>query len=178
MEIASRCQFRKYPTNTLVLRQEDTPTRIFFIKSGRFKVLRKVDFKIPSTHADAHDINFLTKDPTLDDYDKKAVESKLLEIDELTNGDCFADYATILSEPIKYSVVTLIPSEVFIVDRTEFESLGKDFAESFLRFSKMTPDDKDLRRALIEMNRWNFFKDGMTKSIIASKINKTRSFES
>lgn len=41
------------------------------------------------------------------------VESKLLEVDELTNGDCFGDYASILKEPIKYSVVTVIPCEVF-----------------------------------------------------------------
>lgn len=159
------------------MRQEDQPTRIFFIKSGRLKILRKVDFIIPTSHKESHDINFLTQNPTLEDYESKMVESKLLEIDELTNGDCFGDYATILQEPIKYSVVTVIPAEVFIVDKGEFMGLGKDFAESFIRFSKMTPDDKDLRRALIEMNRWNFFKEGMTKSVKANKINKTQSFE-
>jgi len=140
-------------------------------------VLRKVDFKIPTSRKEANDINFLVKDPTLMDYDSKQVESKLLEIDELTNGDCFADYAAILKEPIKYSVVTIIPSEVFRVDIGEFITLGKDFAESFLRFSKMTPDDVDLRRALIEMNRWNFFKNGITMSVKADQVNKKHNFE-
>lgn len=91
----------------------------------------------------------------------------MLEIDELTNGDCFADYAAILKEPIKYTVITDIPSEVFIVDIGEFITLGRDFAESFLKYSKMTPIDTDLRRALIEMNKWNNFKTGVTKSVKA-----------
>ena len=51
------------------------------------------------------------------------------------------------------------------IDIEDFATLGKDFAESFLRFSKMIPSDKDLRIANIEMNRWNNYKDSMTKSI-------------
>lgn len=45
-------------------------------------------------------MNELTRDPTVEEYDKNKVESKLLEIDELSCGDCFAEYATILREAI------------------------------------------------------------------------------
>ena len=95
-----------------------------------------------------------------------------MEIDELTCGDFFADQSAILKEPIKYSVITAISSEVFSVDISDFMKLGREFAEAFLRFSKMTPSDQDLRRALIEMNRWNFYKESLTKSIKAQQINK------
>lgn len=117
------------------------PTSIFFIKSGRFKILRKVDFKIPETSFDASNITQLTRDPTIEDYEKDKVESKLLEIDTLTSGDCFAEQSAILKEPIKYSVITAIAAEVFTVDVADFFKLGREFAEAFLRFSRMTPLD-------------------------------------
>lgn len=82
--------------------------------------MRKVEFKIPESNAEADNLLELIKDPTVEEYDLAKVESKLLEIDELSGGDCFADYATILREPINYSVVTVIPSEVFSLDVDDF----------------------------------------------------------
>ena len=68
-EIAKRCQYKKFPTNTLILRQEDLPTSLFFIKSGRIKVLRKVEFKIPQDRKEVFDVDFLIQDPVLEDYE-------------------------------------------------------------------------------------------------------------
>ena len=45
-------------------------------------------------------INFLIEDPTLEEYDSAKVESKLLEIDELSCGDLFGEYSSILKEAI------------------------------------------------------------------------------
>ena len=92
----------------------------------------------------------------------------MLEIDELTNGDSFGEYASILNEPIKYSVVTCMPCEVLTVDINDFIPLGKDFAEAIIKFSKMIPPDKELRRALVEMNRWTSYREAVTKSIKAN----------
>ena len=133
--------YRRYPTNTLVLRQDDFPESIYFIKAGRIKVLKKVDFKIPSNVKEANKIEFLIQDPVLRDYEEKKVESKLLEIDELTNGDSFAEYAAILKEQIQYSVITCMPSEVITVDIDDFKKLGKNFAEAIIKFSKVIPED-------------------------------------
>lgn len=98
--VANRCHLRKFVTNTLILRQEDMPRSIYFVKAGRIKILRKVEFKIPETNAEAENIKELTRDPTVEEYDQSKVESKLLEIDELSCGDCFAEYASILKEAI------------------------------------------------------------------------------
>ena len=141
------------------------------------KVLRKVDFRIPSTRQEANDPEFLIQEPTIDDYNSKRVESKLLEVDELTNGDVFGDYAAILKEPIKFSVVTIIPAEVFIIDIGDFAHLGKSFAEAFLQFSKVVPEDIDLRQALVEMNKWANFKDGVVRSVKANQINRKQNFD-
>lgn len=113
----------------------------------------------------------------MNEYDEGIVESKLLEIDELTNGDSFAEYAAILKEPIKYSVITAMPSEVLIVDINDFATLGKDFAESIIKFARSVPEDSELRRALIEMNRWNQYKWAVTKSIKAERYNTVRDFD-
>ena len=104
------------------------------------QALGLIEFKIPQTRKEVFDINFLIQDPVMEDYEKHNVESKLLEIDELTSGDCFADYASILRESIKYSVITIIPTEVFILQITDFMAILKEkFAEAFLNFSKVTP---------------------------------------
>jgi len=76
------------------------PRSIYFVKSGRIKVLRKVEFKIPETNAEAENIQELIRDPTIEEYDNGKVESKLLEIDELSCGDVFGEYASILKEAI------------------------------------------------------------------------------
>ena len=175
--VALRCQLRKFVANTLILRQEDMPRSVYFIKAGRIKLLKKVEFKIPQTNSEAENIKELTRDPTVQEYDRGLVESKLLEIDELSCGDCFAEYATILREAIQYSVITAIPSEIYSLDIDDFALLGKDFAESFLMFSKLVPADRDLRRAYIEMSRWNQFKVGMTQSVKAEQLNKQKTQE-
>jgi hypothetical protein len=116
-------------------------------------------------------------DPTLEEYDAHTVESKLLEVDELTNGDVFAEYASILKEAIKFTVVTAIPTECYIIDRKDFMKLGKEAAEHFLHYSKMMPSDADLRRALIESYRWEFFKNGITMSVKADQLNRKQNFD-
>jgi len=60
------------------------------------------------------------------------VESKLLEIDDLTNGDFFAEDSILFSIPIRHSVVTVIPTEVFLLDMLNFQKLEKNVVESFL----------------------------------------------
>ena len=177
LELASKAAYRKFLTNTLILRQEDNPTNIYFVKSGRIKVLRKVDFRVPQNRQDANDPDYLIRSPNKQDYESKLVESKLLEIDELTNGDFFAEYAAILKEPIKFSVVTIVPVEVFVIDIGDFFQLGKGFAEAFLKFSKVIPDDVELRKALVEMTRWTNFKQDMVKSIKATQINRNQTFD-
>ena len=119
----------------------------------------------------------MIQDPSETEFDDHQVESKLLEVDELTNGDCFGDYASILKEPIKYSVVTVIPCEVFACHISDFMLLGRNFAEAFLRFSKVMPLDIDLRKALIEMQKWKQYKSEVMRSVKANQTNTRHDFD-
>jgi CRP-like cAMP-binding protein len=87
---------RRYPTNTLLLRQEDLAKSVYFLKSGKVKVLRKVDFRIPDQSSQHQNVQWLSSDPTEEDFLLQLVESKLLEVDELHNGDFFGDDCVIL----------------------------------------------------------------------------------
>lgn len=78
--------------------------------------------------------------------------------------------------PIKHSVVTTIPSEIFMLDMHDFLKLDKVRAlkvncvkllilENFVHFSKPYPEDTALRRAFIEMNKWDKFKSDIVNNI-------------
>jgi len=58
-------------------------------------VLKKVDFKIPDEKWQINNIEYLVLDPTAEDYDLELVESKLLEIDELSKIGLFIRQATV-----------------------------------------------------------------------------------
>lgn len=67
----------------------------------------------------------MISDPEEEDYDMGIVKSKLLEIDDLSNGDTFGDDSILLKQPIRHSVVTTIPSEIFMLDLHDFLKLDK-----------------------------------------------------
>ena len=48
------------------------------------------------------------------------VESKLLEVDELHNGDFFGDDCVILKRQINHSLVTAMPTEILTLDAHDF----------------------------------------------------------
>ena len=116
-------------------------------------------------------------DPTEQEFDDHVVESKLLEVDELTNGDSFADYSSLLKEPIAYSIITDLPSEVFVCHISDFMIMGRNFAESFLKFSKVLPADIELRRALVESQKWQHYKNEVMRSVKADQVNQRQNFE-
>lgn len=42
-DLASRSFCSKYPANTIIIKQEETPFNLFFIKKGQVRALRKID---------------------------------------------------------------------------------------------------------------------------------------
>lgn len=122
-------------------------------------------------------MEWLSDDPTPLEYAKGLVESKLLELDEMQNGDFFGDSCLIMKEPIKHSLITAMPTEILTLDMHDFMGLTKEVHEHSLLLGKAYPDDLDLRKAFIEMNRWTKFKQDMLHSIRSESTNKKQSFE-
>jgi uncharacterized protein (UPF0305 family) len=93
------------------------------------------------------------------------------------NGDYFGDSCLILRKPIKHTLITAMPTEILTLDIHDFMGLPQEIHENCLFLEKAYPEDIDLRRAFIEMNRWTKFKQDILHSIRSESINKKRSFD-
>ena len=109
------------------------------------------------------------ENPSPDDYDQQVVENKLLEIDELGTGDCFGDDSLILNMTMEHSVVTAIPTEIYVLDSLDFEKLGVSIEDEFVNNRKIYPSDMDIRKAMIEMKKWEKFKRDLIENIKVEK---------
>ena len=100
-------------------------------------------------------------------------------MDEFVNGDNFGEKSVILKTPIEYSILTTVPTEIIILEDCELMKLdfAKKIKDRLLAYSKDFPPDKDLRKSLIEMNKWTTYKKGLTKSIKSEKKNRINSIE-
>ena len=103
----------------------------------------------------------------------------MLEVDEFVNGDNFGEKSVIQKTPVEYSVLTTVPTEIIILEDCELMKLefAKKVKERLMAYSKDFPSDKDLRKSLIEMNKWTTYKKGLTKSIASEKKNRNNSME-
>ena len=115
-------------------------SEVYFVKSGRFKALKKVDFKLSGG----------IDDPAAEDYRLGMFESKLLDIDELGQGDCFGDYDVFHEQKMSYSVITTLPSEAYVVSLFEFKKIDEAIYNELKRFAKPYSNDKELRRGFLE----------------------------
>jgi len=109
------------------------------------------------------------EDPDEEDRDQGLVETKLLEIDELGSGDCFGDDSLILGFMMDHSVVSAIPTEIYVLDSIDFEKLGMSIRHEFEVNRKVYPTDEDIRRAMIEMKKWEKFKKDLVQNIKTEK---------
>ena len=163
-KLASMIKTKHFANNTLICRQDDVLKSVYFIKSGMVKLLRKVDFKVPSSQKEANDSEFLIQDPEDMDYFTANIDQKLLEVDELINGDNFGEMSMINKSRIEYSVITSIPTEVYVLE--EYELMKHDKSDqiykNLAKNAKQFPADIDLRKSLIEMNKWTSYKKGLT----------------
>jgi CRP-like cAMP-binding protein len=90
-----------------------------------------VDFKTRNQYSskDYPELHYEIDDPEDEDFNNDIVETKLLEIDQLGSGDCFGDDSLLNGEngegiPMIHSVVTSIPTEIFVLDEHDFHNLG------------------------------------------------------
>jgi CRP-like cAMP-binding protein len=83
------------------------------------KLLRRVDFKVPQNQKDANDAEFLIQDPEDMDYFTSNIDQKLLEVDELINGDNFGEMSLINKSRIEFSAITSMPTEILVLDDFE-----------------------------------------------------------
>jgi hypothetical protein len=65
-----------------------------------------------------------------------------LELDELESGDIFCHGNVIDKCPMEYSIVSVLPSELYTIPAADFLMLCKDLLFDFKRYNKPYPNEK------------------------------------
>ncbi len=89
LQLAASSVIIKYPSSTLIFQQNDAPTEFVFIKSGNFKLMRKINFKV----------NPMSKTISTEDFSEPSdIEMRmgyftevLLELDLVGKNFCLCD---------------------------------------------------------------------------------------
>jgi hypothetical protein len=63
----------------------------------------------------------LIQDPEDMDYFTSNIDQKLLEVDELINGDHFGEMSVINKSRIEFSAMTSMPTEFLVLDEFEIQ---------------------------------------------------------
>ena len=174
LPIVSVTQHKRVSANVIAVRQGDPCKYIYFIKSGKFKMLRRVDFvknieEVASTTEDFY------KEPTQEDYANNNVKNRLLEVDKLGKFYSFGDRKLQPEEEFEdetepFTIVSVIPSEVYIVERNVFlQLLPKQFNLQFKTF----PTDEQLRKRYYELRSWKVFKKKVFDDLILKNSTPT-----
>ena len=134
---------------------------LIFIKSGIFKLMRKIGFKI-NTLTKSISINDFSE-PKFIDYTRGEATSVLLELDEVGLNSCLCNYENFHKTPMFYSAVTFMPSETITVSFYEFKNILKlNRAEHIIELmkeeAKPFPEDLKIRKQFIELQKWDLFK--------------------
>ncbi|CDW90270.1 cyclic nucleotide-binding domain containing protein [Stylonychia lemnae] len=170
MYFATKTIPQKLQSKQVVVKQGDDPGRVYFVKSGRLKIIKKVNFRIIPENGYLQ-FDELIEDPIITEIRHGQVENKLLQLDILEQGDVFCHNSVIQHQIIEYTVITEVPCEVYIINEMDFLTLNKYTLDQFQEYIKPYPTDKDLRKMHYESIRWKNYKNNIMEII---KLNKAR----
>jgi cAMP-dependent protein kinase regulator len=171
---AGKSLLHKFPSNTVVIRQGEVPNDIFFIRSGRVKVIRRMNFKV---HPKTKQINPDDPgDPTPEDIEAGNYKSMLVEIDELSNGDSFCDLALLNKEGMHYSIVCTIPCELITFPGYELTQMDAKIIKDYRSICKPYPEDMELRRVYLDIIRWDRWKKQLINNVHTENYNRRNDY--
>ena len=127
---ASAGKLHQFPSNTLIFKQGELPTEFIFIKSGQFKLIRKVKFKLNpiSKTIDTEDFS----EPTEMEIKMGYATEVLLELDCVGKDFCMCDQEIFNNEKMHYSAISCMPCEIIKIPNFSLKSVlkGQDCLKS------------------------------------------------
>lgn len=167
LPLAGVTQLRKIQGNVIAVRQGDKSKYIYFVKSGVFKVMREVQFLKEVEDFREKRIESYYADPNDDDMLMDNVKIRLLEVDRLQRFNSFGDRNLPADKPgdvyEPFTIISVIPSEVYVVDRQVFmQLLPKGYTLEFKSF----PNDYKLRKRYYEQKCWKKFKKDVFSNLL------------
>ncbi len=134
----TRSRYIRVSTKEVVVRQGDQPKMVYFIRSGRFKVVKEIQIPTeqPLKRPEFYDQTRLHKPLDFEATHK----TKFLELDELDSGDVFCHCNVIDKTIMDHSVISSLPSELYAIPASDFLMLCKDLLHDFKRYNKPYPE--------------------------------------
>ncbi|KRX07827.1 Phox homologous domain [Pseudocohnilembus persalinus] len=110
--LATKCDIKKFPSNTIILKQGNDAAALYFVKQGKLSAVRLVPFKInPQT---GKKIQGDSNDPSELDIRRGLYVNEYIEIDEIGSQEVFGDYSLFYQSEMDHSVITSIPCELVL----------------------------------------------------------------
>lgn len=174
VRLAARVSCAKYTSNSIIAKQESEAGSLFFIGSGHCKVLRRVDFKV-IRRVGAYP--YALDCPLESDYKRGRTESRIMEIDVLGPGDSFGEYEVINDKPFPYTVMTTMPTTVFMLPKGQMDMIPAEKLADIKTQAKTYPTDEQLRRVYKDEVQWSNFKKKLVQSVKADKQNREKTVD-
>ncbi|EAR83882.2 cyclic nucleotide-binding domain protein (macronuclear) [Tetrahymena thermophila SB210] len=176
LEITTKCQIKKYPSNTIIMRQGDDAAAIYFVRRGQVKAVKCIPFKYdPLTK---QKVPYDISDPPADfqlseNYENSEdyyYKQDFIEIDEFNDGDVFGEYSVFYQEVQEYSAISSTPCEVIYITVFDLNKIiPKENYEMYKESLKRYPSDADIRQIYWERKHWQEFRNKMIQNINIEK---------
>ena len=171
VRLSARVSSAKYSSNSIIVKQESEAGSLYFIGSGHCKVLRRVDFKVVRKNGA---YPYALNTPLESDYKRGRTESRIMEIDVLGPGDSFGEYEVTNDRPFHYTVMTTMPTTVFLLPKTQLDMIPADKLAEIKLQAKTYPTDEQLRKVYRDEMQWTSFKKKLVQSVKADKVNRDK----
>jgi len=90
------------------------------------------------------------------------------------SGDSFCDYALLNKQAMHHSIVCSIPCELIALPVYDLNDLDETTIREYKTILKPYPEDSELRKMYLDLNKWNAWKKKLCQNINIEKINKRR----
>lgn len=184
VELSAKSFMIKYPSNTVIVRQNDIPYNIYFIAAGGVRLVRRINLD-DGLSTDALTLDSKRHMP-LESHDdllgtcslletmKRRREStegtKLFQVGLLKEGDSFADWELFHNKAVMDSVITTVPTLIIYVPYFWIvERLGPNDLARIKDTSKSKIKNEIILKSFQENAQWNDFKKSLVQNLVYEK---------
>ncbi|CAD8126891.1 unnamed protein product [Paramecium sonneborni] len=155
VSLSTKCIQSKHKHQTILLKAETIPIKLFIIKSGCVTVIQKLPGVI-SDYSPQVEYGF-----PLNEY---------FEISELGKGDIFGDFAMLKQEKSKYTYMTAIESEIITLSLFDIKKIvPSDLLDQYIVKLQTYPEPQELKEMIIEKDKWEKYKKQLLNRVHKEK---------
>ena len=155
VELAAKSFLIKYPTNALILRQNDIVYNLYFVAKGAVRLVRRIKPKKESPGDDPR--------------------GRLFQTDVMEEGSPFADFEIFNKRGMMDSVITTMPTTIIYIPYFSIlERLNHDDVSKLKLEGKPKQEDDKVMESFKENAKWDRYKKDLVQSAFFEKQSKSK----